>query len=114
MPNISYGSVVSTTPGTPIPISTLDPTLPANQATLFLHAILIQPLTTNVGRVYIGKKGFTKNGTGQVAWLAAPSLNSAPAFSETISFTGNAIEATEFYIDVDNPGDGVVASGVVL
>ena len=114
MPNVSYGPIVNGSPGNPVPITTLDPTLPKNQPLVYIHAILIQPLTSNTGRVYIGTKGFTKNGAGQIAWLAAPSLNISPAFSETISFTGNAINATEFYIDVDNAGEGVVASGVVL
>jgi hypothetical protein len=108
--NISFGSVVVPSAGTPVRITVnqVDPT-----ASVLAHALLIQPLTNNTGRIYIGNNAsFIKNGTGQIAWLPAPSVNVAPAFSETISYAENAMEANELYIDVDNSGEGVIASGV--
>lgn len=111
MANVSFGQIVVTTPGSPVRLT-------ANQlnpaASVLVHALLVQPATGNIGRIYIGNTpNFVKNGTGQIAWLPAPSLNVAPAFSETISYAENAIQASELYIDVDNSGEGVIASGVL-
>lgn len=108
--NLSFGNIVVGTPGTPVRL-TANQTVPG--ASVPVHAILIQPHPANTGKVYIGNVGnFTKNGAGQVAWLPAPTVNSAPAFSETVSYAQNAVEANEFWIDADNPGDSVIASAV--
>jgi hypothetical protein len=111
MANISFGHITVVTPGSPVQL-TANQVVPS--ASVLCHALLIQPATGNTGRIYIGNvSNFVKNGTGQIAWLPAPSVNVAPAFSETISYAENAIQASELWIDVDNPGEGVIASGVL-
>lgn len=111
MPNVSLGRITVTVPGTPVRLT-------ANQATpgasILVHALMIQPHPANVGKVYIGiTSGFNKNGSGQIAWLPAPTANSAPAFSETVSYAQNAVEANEIWIDADNANDSVIGSGIV-
>jgi hypothetical protein len=110
--NISFGKITVPTPGTPVQL-TVNQAVPNNS--LLVHALMIQPNPGNTGRVYIGNKfNFTKNGDGQIAWLAAPGINSSPAFSETISNAENGIQSREVWIDVDNPGESAIASGVIL
>lgn len=111
MANISFGKITVPIAGTPVrlTINRADPT-----ASLLVHAVLVQPHPSNGGKVYIGNKSnFVKNGDGQIAWLAVPGTNSSPAFSETVSFAANAIEASEFWIDVDNGGESIIASGII-
>jgi hypothetical protein len=111
MANHSFGKITVPTAGTPVRL-TINETNPAAQ--LLVHAVLIQPHPANVGRIYIGNvPNFIKNGAGQVAWLAAPTTTSSPAFSETVSYAVNSVEANELYIDVDNSGESVIASGIV-
>lgn len=111
MANISFGNIIVPSAGTPVRF-TVNQVSPA--ASILAHALLIQPMTGNTGRIYIGNNAsFIKNGAGQIAWLPAPSINVAPAFSETISYAENAIQASELWIDVDNSGEGVIGSGVL-
>jgi hypothetical protein len=111
MPIISLGRVVVAVPGSPIRLTSNRP----NPADVQVHALLVQPHPANAGKIYIGNKAnFVKNGDGQVAWLPAPTASSAPAFSETVSFAPNAVQCAEFWIDADNGGEGVIASGVIL
>jgi hypothetical protein len=111
MGNISFGRITVAAAGTP-------QRLTSNQvnpgAVLLVHALLIQPHPANTGRVYIGiGAAFVKSGAGQIAWLAVPGTNVSPAFSETVSYAQNAVEASEIYIDVDNNGDSVIGSGII-
>ena len=114
MPNVSFGRITVPSAGTPIQL-TVNITAPKDPQNVQVHAVLIQPHPSNTGKVYIGKaSNFTKNGANQIAWLPPPGANTAPAFSETVSFAPNAIQCAEFWIDVDNNGDSVIASGVIL
>ncbi len=111
MANFSFGRIVVPLAGTPVQL-TSNLTNPTQYK--LVHALLIQPHPLNTGRVYIGiGPNFTKSGAGQIAWLAVPGTNVSPAFSETVSYAPNAVETTEIYIDVDNNGDSVIASGIV-
>ena len=112
MANVSLGKVTVPSPGTPVQVTS---NLPNPAAQLLVHAVLIQPLPSNTGRIYIGNvPGFTKSGAGQVAWLPAPGTNVAPSFSETVSYAQNSVDLTELYVDVDNGGEGVIISGIVI
>lgn len=111
MANVSFGKVIVVNAGTPVRI-TANQVNPA--ASVLVHALLVQPATGNTGRIYIGNTPtFVKNGTGQIAWLPAPTTNVAPAFSETVSYAENAVQANELYVDVDNNGEAVIVSGVL-
>ena len=112
MANVSLGKVIVPSAGTPVQvtINEADPTAP-----LLAHAVLIQPLPTNTGRIYVGNiSTFVKSGAGQIAWLPAPGTNVAPSFSETVSYAQNSVDLTELYVDVDNTNEGVIVSGIVI
>jgi hypothetical protein len=105
MPQIGLGVIDISSPGVPVRITNnlTDPT-----AHLPCQSILIQALSnashTNIGRVYI----LDHNGT-RLATLAVPTANTIPSFSCTIPGT-LALSAELFYIDSDQPKDGVDAS----
>lgn len=100
-----HGIVVTVAvPGTPVQF-----TAPASmtQGTR-CHALVIEALSTNVGKVYIGRVGFTKvTGPGQVVVLPVPTTNLLATFSVSIAGAANGLNLGSLYVDADNAGDGV-------
>jgi len=79
------------------------------------QSILLQALSnaahTNTGRIYIYTQ--TTFGLKRVATLAPPAVNSIPSFSATIPNAAAALNASIYWIDADEAGDGVDASFLV-
>jgi hypothetical protein len=92
-------------PGTLVRVTSLLP----NPAEKFaVHGILIQACKANTGRVYIGGPVINRTTEdGVTATLAIPTANSIPSFSEALTASPNGINAADFYIDADQPDDGV-------
>lgn len=83
-----------------------------NPATV--HAVVIQVLPSNTGKVYVGVSGLNKTTlAGVLSVLAVPTANMLPAFSISITHAANAIPVTDLYIDVDTGGEGVLISALV-
>lgn len=101
----SLGRFTVPTPGTPVALSLIR--IPC-------HAVMIEALPTNTGKIYGGDRfNFVKGSSGETFILAIPTANSIPSFSETISAAPNALNLAGYWIDADNAGDGVLVSYIV-
>jgi hypothetical protein len=111
------GKVTVTTSGTPVQI----PTLPAvvtgplgPQGLTTVHAFIIQALSGNAGKIYIGLSGMSKSSlVGVLVVLPVPTANLIPTFSVSLTEAANALSLTDLWFDADNSGEGVTISGVV-
>lgn len=106
----SLGRIVVPLPGTIVHLSAVR---------IACHAVMIEALPGNTGKIYGGQAGFVKGVSGENFILALPSLDasgkpvSLPTFSETISAAPNALDLQGYWIDADVAGDGVLVSYVV-
>lgn len=96
----SGGFVLSGTPGTPVPLSAVK---------LLVRRLRLQPRTSatgiNVGNVYIGGATLTKNtGTTIFAVLSPEQTESR----EITALDNGLIDLSQWYMDADNAGDGVL------
>src|SRR5262245_54553520 len=107
----SLGSVVIATPGTPARV-TNNQSVPTHR--LPAHSFLIEALSTNVGKVYIGTSNMNKTTLlGVCAILAIPTTNILPSFSATVAFSASAFNLADYFIDTDNTNDGALISYIV-
>ncbi len=105
----SFSKVTVTSAGTPKQCSVNTPT-PGPFTTC--NGILIQAWPTNVGAIYIGLSTMNKStGKDLVGILATPTANFIPSFSATIPYA-TSIDVSQFWVDADNSGDGVIISSV--
>lgn len=81
-------------------------------ANLGAHSYLIQALSSNTGKVYIGTSNPVDrtNLTNVIAVLPPPTANIFPSFSATITYAPAGFNLAERYIDVDQNGEGVLIS----
>lgn len=110
--NIALGKITVPTPGSPVPLQAEAPTGLASQT---CHGYIIQALSTNTGKIYIGDSTLNKATlAGVFCVLAIPTNNLFPSFSSSVgNAAGPAFNLATIYIDADNAGEGVVASAVV-
>lgn len=101
----SWGRIPVPVPGTPVQVSSKH---------VKCHAILIEAFPSNTGKIYIGDNTLTKGVSGEFAVLAIPTLNTIPVYSETVTSAENAVDLFNYWIDADNPGDGVIISYILL
>ncbi len=111
------GKVVVGTAGTPVQIGPL-PTVVAGplgaQGLSTVHAFVIQALSGNTGKIYIGLAGLNKSTlVGVLVVLPVPTANLIPTFSASLTAAANALSLTDLWFDADNGGEGVTISGVV-
>ena len=101
------------TAGTPLRVTNNEPT-PTDRYQC--HAIMIEAWPTNAGKVWIFDReaGNKTTGEGVVAILAPPATNIFPTFTVGFSGFANPIDASLYWVDVDNTGEGVVISALVL
>ena len=105
----SLGKVTVPIPGTPVAL-----TVPTTINPPSVHAILIEVLATNTGKIYIGLAGLNKTTlAGVLIVLAVPTANSLPTFSIAVTQAANALSLPQLRFDVDNANDGVLVSGIV-
>lgn len=111
MAQFSLGKITVNPSGTPIRLTANASTPAANYPA---HSYLVECLAANTGKVYIGTATMDKTSlTGVYAILPPPTANVFPSFSVTVSYSPNHFNLAEVYIDVDNAGEGVVASAIV-
>lgn len=100
----ALGRVNVATPGTPVPIST-DPKARAAK-------IFIQVIPGLSGKAYIGTKGLNRITLEEVTRVLWP--NSGGGFSDSFwleSSNGyNTLVLSEYFIDMDVPGEGVLVT----
>jgi len=104
---------VTTTSGTPIRITN---NLSSPSAYKACHAIMIEALPTNSGKVYIMDRstGVIATFVGVICVLAIPTTNFIPVFTVGFSGSVNPINAADFYIDVETTGEGALISVLEL
>jgi hypothetical protein len=104
---------VTATSGTPVRITNNQTSPSARKA---CHAIMIEALPSNTGKVYVMDRstGIIATFVGVIAVLAIPTSNFIPVF--TVGFSGgvNPINAADFYIDVETTGEGAIISVLEL
>jgi hypothetical protein len=100
------------TPGTPVRAT--QNIIAAPDSRLAVHGVMFQALPTNTGRVYIGTQTLNRFAfTGLYAILAVPAGSALPTFSTALTLAPNAINVADFWVDVDNGGDGVLVTVLV-
>jgi hypothetical protein len=78
------------------------------------HAVIIEALPSNTGKIYIGLAGLDKVSLAQVlVILPIPTANLLPTFSIALTVAGNAINVGDLWLDADLPGEGVLLSALV-
>lgn len=104
---------VTATSGTPARI-TANQSVPA--ARFQCHAIMIEALPTNTGKVYVMDRsnGVIATLVGVLAILAVPTANVIPTYTVGFSGAPNPMNAASYYIDVENTGEGVIVSVLVI
>lgn len=113
---IGCGKTTVPTPGTPVPVAyPSDVAGPANPGETTVHAILLQALSTNTGKVYIGTTGMLKTPlTKCLVVLPVPTANLLPTFSIAVTAAANALGLSDLVIDADQANDGVLLSVVIV
>lgn len=78
------------------------------------HAVIIEALPTNTGKIYIGLSGLDKVTLARVlVILPIPTANLIPTFSIALTVAGNAINVGDLWLDADLLGEGVLLSALV-
>ena len=100
----TLGRVNVTTPGTPVPLTT--------NTSLAATKLLFQVIPGLTGKTYVGANTLTKASLAGVARILWP--NATGGFSETFSIESqdgnNAIRLSEYCIDADIAGEGLLVS----
>ncbi len=109
---LPLGKVAVVTPGTPVPLVTSVASLPGSNYKV--HAVLVQALHSNVGKVFIGTATLTKSTfVGVLGQLAVPTANSIPAWSASLTLAPGGISLQDLRLDADNAGEGAIVSVLV-
>lgn len=105
----SIGKVTVTTAGTKVRLTANETTPGAN---LGAQTILIQALSGNTGKVYIGLSTLNKStGAGVLGVLnVPPTTGDLPLLTLTAPMAPALFNAADLYLDVDTNGEGVMAS----
>jgi hypothetical protein len=111
------GKVTVVTSGTPVQIGALPAVVagPLGVGGLStVHAFVVQALSSNAGKIYIGLVGMSKATlAGVLVVLPVPTANLIPTFSVSLTEAANALSLNDLWFDADNSGEGVTISGVV-
>jgi hypothetical protein len=102
---------IAPTPGTPVRVTSLISGAGVSEP---VHGVLVQVLPENSGFAYVGNSTMNAAArTGLYSVLAVPTTNTLPSFSAALTLAPNAINLADLWIDVDNPGDGVIVSVLI-
>lgn len=114
---IGCGKTLVPAPGTPVQV-----TVPAGvagplgaQGLSTVHAFMVQALSTNTGKVYVGSIAGMVKATlaGVLVVLPIPTVNLIPTFSVSVTAAANALSLLDLWIDADIASEGVLISVVV-
>lgn len=96
----SLGFILNAVPGTPVPLSA---------TRLLVRHLRLQPRTSatgvNVGNVYIGGPTLTKNTATTIFAVLSPEQTEGRNFDAA---DAGLIDLSQWYMDADNAGDGVL------
>lgn len=107
----AYRTLTVPVPGTPIRVTSLEPDPSASQG---CHAVLMEALPTNAGRVWIGTSQLNVVARiGVFSYLAVPTLNFAPSFSAALTLSPGGIQLRDLYVDAEQANDGVIITILV-
>jgi hypothetical protein len=105
----ALGKLVVAVAGTPQPVVPPPAMNPPS-----CHAVIIEALPGNTGKIYIGLLGLDKTTYAQVlVVLPIPTANLIPTFSIALTVAGNAVNLGNLFIDADVGGEGVLISALV-
>ncbi len=102
--------------GTPVnvPVPVLPGAGSAVSPLTTVHALVIEALSGNTGKIYIGLVGMDKSSLkGVLMVLPVPTANLIPSFSISLTAAANALSVTDLWFDADTNGEGVIISGVI-
>lgn len=106
---LGLGKVTVPVPGLPVAM-----TFPAGLLLPTVHSVLIEVLSGNTGKVYVGTNGLNKTTLANVLFvLAVPTANAFPTLTLAITQGGNAVDLTQLRFDADNANEGVLVSAMV-
>jgi hypothetical protein len=106
---VAFGPILVPVAGQPYQVP-----VPAEMNPPSCHAVIIEALPGNTGKIYIGLQGLNRASLAQVlAILPLPTANLLPTFSIALTVAGNAINVGAFWIDADISGEGVLLSALV-
>ena len=109
----SLGKVVVAAAGTPVAITTNLSTSNSKlnaAGVLTCYSLIVQPLSSNVGKVYIGTSTMSRTTlAGVFLYVPIPTANSLPIEMFRNETAQAAFSATDIYVDADNANDGVLA-----
>lgn len=106
---VALGKILVPNAGTPTKVPVPDTINPPS-----CHAVIIEVLSGNTGKIYVGLQGLNKATLAQVlVVLPIPTVNLLPTFSIALTVAGNAINLGQFFIDADISGEGVLISALV-
>ena len=110
MQAISFGLIQVPSPGTPVQITT-DPSITA-------CLLMVRTIPGFTGKTYLGLAGMNKSSaakTGVIRVLSEPAFG--PQDGEFIPPTGrahgNVLRVSDFWVDADVAGEGVLVTGFV-
>lgn len=104
-PPASLGFIVSAIPGTPVQLSS---------TRLLVRHLRLQPrasaTVTNVGNVYVGGANLTKGTPTTIFAILSPEQteNRSSGGSDPGLMDPSLVDLSQWYIDADNAGDGVL------
>lgn len=106
------GPVTVAAAGTPVQaISVLPAADRLRQKDPNVHGVMVQALSTNGGKIYVGTKGLDKTTLANViAVLGVPTDTVIPAFSAALTIAPNAIDLSDIYLDADTNDEGALVS----
>jgi hypothetical protein len=112
---VGCGKTTVPNSGTPVQVSVPAAIAgPGSPGLSSAHALLIQALSTNLGKVYIGVAGLSKATLANcLVVLPIPTVNLLPTFSISLTTAANALSLSDLWIDADNAGEGVLISAVL-
>lgn len=106
---VAFGKILIPTPGQPVQVQA-----PVIMNPPSCHAVIIEALPSNSGKIYIGLVGLDKVSLAQVlVILPIPTVNLLPTFSIALTVAGNAINVGSLYLDAEVAGEGVLLSALV-
>ena len=107
----ALGKVTVVIPGTPVRV-TAGQTDPAKR--LSVHALLVQALSANTGKIYIGDATLNKTTlVGVYAVLPIPTINTLPTFGATLTLAPAGIQIQDLYLDAEVGGEGVLVTVLI-
>lgn len=108
----SIGKVTVTTAGTPVRL-TVGQSVPGTR--IACHAIMIQQLPGQTGRIIVGKSGMNSTTyAGCLAILATPTANLLPAANAGIADIPNGFNLADYWLDSTVNGEAALVSYLVV